>query len=134
MWINYTEKRELDLILIQSSLSISDEMRYNTKRKYFITYQSYFSIEITAHSITYLAVLVSKGKLSFEALHTWLQNSQTCEATFRSARSISSMNSAGVNFTVAQFLNRMNKLITLQNIKNNESENKLNFPQHHKVA
>lgn len=135
MWINSTEKRDLDLIFTQSSgLPISGEKKCNTKRKYFITYQAYFSIEINAHSLTYLAVLVSEGKLPPEALHTWLQNSQTCESTFRSARSISSIHSAGVNFTVAQFLSRMNKLTTLQNIKNNASENKLRFPQHHKVS
>ncbi|CAF2640645.1 unnamed protein product, partial [Rotaria sp. Silwood2] len=51
-----------------------------------------------------------------------------------SARSISNINSAGVNFTVSQFRNRINKLSTLQNIKNNTYENKLRFPQHHKVS
>ncbi|CAF1530024.1 unnamed protein product, partial [Rotaria sp. Silwood1] len=135
MWIDSTEKCDIDLVFTQSSgLSISDEKKCNTKRKYFITYQSYFSIEINAHSLKYLTVLVSEGKLPIEALHTWLQNSQTCGSTFRSARSISSINSAGVNFTVAQFLSRINKLITLQTINNNSSENKLRFPQHHKLS
>ncbi|CAF4753934.1 unnamed protein product, partial [Rotaria sp. Silwood2] len=53
---------------------------------------------------------------------------------FRSARSISSISSAGVNFTVSEFLTRINKLSTLQNIKNNTIENKLRFPQHHKLS
>jgi hypothetical protein len=135
MCINSMKKHELDLILSQlSGLTISNKQKCNTKRKYFITYQSYFSVEINAHSLTYLAILVSEGQLPLESLQIWLQNSQTCESTFRSARSISSNDSSGVNFTVSQFLNRINKLSTLQDIKSNASENKLRFPQHHKLS
>jgi hypothetical protein len=134
MWLILMEKHDLDLIYTQSSgLTLSDEEKDNGKRKYFITYQSYFSIEMNAHSLTYLSLLVSEGQLPLEALHIWLQNSQTCESTFRSARSISNVNSAGVNFTVLEFLNRIKKLSTLQKIKNNTNENKLRFPQHHKI-
>ncbi|CAF4582958.1 unnamed protein product, partial [Rotaria sp. Silwood2] len=129
------KKHDLDLIFTQlSGLTISDKKKNDTKRKYFITYQSFFSVEINAHCLVYLAVLVSEGQLPPEALLIWLQNSQTCENTFRSARSISSVNSAGVNFTVSQFLSQINKLSTLQNIKDNTHENKLHFPQHHKVS
>ncbi|CAF2819722.1 unnamed protein product [Rotaria sp. Silwood2] len=129
------EKNNLDLIFTElSGLTTPNKQKYNTKSKYFITYQSYFSVEINAHSLIYLAVLVSEGQLPLETLNIWLQNSQTCESTFRSTRSISSINSAGVNFTVSQFLNRINKLSTLQNIKINTNENKLHFPQHHKVS
>lgn len=108
-------------------------MKYQAKRQYFITYQSYFCVEINAHSLVYLASLVCEGKLPFEALNISLQNSQTCEGMFRSARAISSTSSAGVNFTILQFLQRVNKLTALQTIKNHSSANHLRFPQHHKL-
>ena len=130
------DKQDLDLLL--SKISNQDEASKNkkrrTKRQYFITYQSHFSIEINAHSLVYLIVLVSEGQLPTEALNIWLQNSQTCESTFRSARSMSSSSSAGVNFTVSQFINRINKLSALQYIKDHTDENKLRFPHHHKLS
>ncbi|CAF2057856.1 unnamed protein product [Rotaria magnacalcarata] len=129
-------KKDLDLIISQLfDLDLNDiKKKYQVKRQYFITYQSYFCIEINAHSLIYLATLVCEGKLSFEALNISLQNSQTCEGVFRSARAISSITSAGVNFTILQFLKRANKLAALQNIKNSSHENHLRFPQHHKLA
>ncbi|CAF2861167.1 unnamed protein product [Rotaria sp. Silwood2] len=47
---------------------------------------------------------------------------------------MSSTCSAGVNFTVSQFLARIKKLSMLQHIKNNASQNNLRFPQHHKLS
>ncbi|CAF3853366.1 unnamed protein product [Rotaria sp. Silwood1] len=79
-------------------------------------------------------MLVSEGQLPVDALNIWLENSQTCEDAFRSARAISSNSSGGVNFTVSQFLNRINKLSALLNIKSNANQNNLPFPQHHKLS
>ena len=128
-------KKKLDLKLSQLSQSdtILIDQKSQTKRQYFITYQAHFSVEINAHCLVYLAMLVAEGQLPIEALDIWLQNSQSCEDVFRSARSMSSMDSAGVNFTVAQFLNRINKLTVLKNIKSNTNTNNLRFPQHHKL-
>lgn len=135
-WIGAKTKHDLDLLL--SKITTQDETLKKssklTKRQYFITYQSHFSVEINAHSLVYLAMLVSEGHLPNEALDIWLQNSQTCESTFRSARSISSTFSSGVNFTVSQFLNRINKLLALQRTKDNANENRLRFPRHHKLG
>ncbi|CAF3873881.1 unnamed protein product [Adineta steineri] len=135
LWINEMNKKSLDTILTQ----LSDfEFKFNEKVKpksqYFITYQSHFCVEINAHCLIYLATLVNEQQLPIEALNIWLQNSQGCESTFRSARSISSNFSSGVNFTVSQFLSQANKLSTLQNIKNNKNSNHLRFPQHHKLS
>ncbi|CAM4842206.1 unnamed protein product [Rotaria magnacalcarata] len=135
LWIRSMDKKDLDLILSQvSNFNMTPEnQKSQTKRQYFITYQSHFSIEINAHCLVYIAMLVSEGKFPDTALNVWLQNSQTCESTFRSARAISNIFSAGVNFTVSQFLNRVNKLSVLQNIKSNANQNNLRFPQHHKL-
>ena len=136
MWINQMEKKDLDLTFSRfSDFNItSKKQKIKTKRQYFITYQSYISVEINAHSLVYLTVLVSEGQLPPEALNICLQNSQTCESTFRSSRPISSMSSAGVNFTVPQFLARISKLSTFQHIKSNTGQNNLRFPQHHKLS
>ncbi|CAF1276881.1 unnamed protein product [Rotaria sordida] len=75
-----------------------------------------------------------QGQLPVDALNVWLENSQTCGGAFRSARAISSNSSGGVNFTVSQFLNRINKLSALLNIKSNANQNNLRFPQHHKLS
>ncbi|CAM2714524.1 unnamed protein product [Rotaria socialis] len=127
LWTRSIDKKNLDLIL--SQVSNLDETSINTqsqtKRQYFITNQ--------AHCLVYIATLVSEGQLPNAALNIWLQNSPTCEGTFRSARAISSVFSAGVNFTVSQFLNRINKLSTLQGIKSNTNQNNLPFSQHHKL-
>ncbi|CAF2149730.1 unnamed protein product [Rotaria magnacalcarata] len=134
LWINEMDKNDLDLMLAHvSHFDINDiKEQCRSKSQYFITYQSHFCVEINAHCLVYLAMLVCEGQLPIEALNIWVQNSQTCESTFRSARAISSVSSAGVNFTVLQFLNRINKLAVLQNIKNNTNQNHLHFPQHQK--
>ncbi|CAF1265224.1 unnamed protein product [Rotaria magnacalcarata] len=136
LWINEMDKNDLDLMLAHvSHFDINDiKEQCRSKSQYFITYQSHFCVEINAHCLVYLAMLVCEGQLPIEALNIWVQNSQTCESTFRSARAISSVSSAGVNFTVLQFLNRINKLAVLQNIKNNTNQNHLHFPQHHKLS
>ncbi|CAF1318994.1 unnamed protein product [Rotaria sordida] len=134
-WINAMNKNDLDLVFSQVSHYDIKSMkeRSQAKNQYFITYQSYFCVEINAHSLVYLAMLVSEGQLPVDALNIWLENSQTCEGAFRSARAISSNSSGGVNFTVSQFLNRINKLSALLNIKSNANQNNLRFPQHHKL-
>ncbi len=51
LWINKMDKRDLDFLLSQlSDVDItSKKCRKLTKRQYFTTYQSHFSIEINAH-------------------------------------------------------------------------------------
>lgn len=136
MCISSMDRQTLDLFVAQhpNSNVVSTKRKNKTKRHVFITYQSHFSVEINAHSLVYLAALFAEGQISSESLTIYLQNSQTCESTFRSARSISSACSGGVNFTVSQFLSRIKKLSMLQHIKSNADENKLRFPQHHKLS
>ena len=74
------------------------------KAKFVMTKTSYLSIELNAHCFLHSVVLVKEGKLPKESLNTFLFNSQTCEAMFRSARSLSGIHSTRVNFTVDDFL------------------------------
>ena len=94
-----------------------------------------FSIEINAHSLTYLLLLASERKNTDETLQLTLFNSQICEGYFRTARSMSGSFSTVVNFSVHEFLQRASKLSLLQDIKfaSDLNLNNLVFPRHHKV-
>ena len=125
--INDIHKRIADLFPTNPVPTIS-------KPGLFITMPCFLSMELNAHSLTYLAVLVAEKKLTEEALHTSLFNSQMCESTFCVARSMSDPFSSVVNFSVHEFLQRVEKLAVLQSIKclPDSSMNNIIFPKHHK--
>ena len=74
--------------------------------------------------------------MSEEALHISLFDSQMCENTFRAARSMSWSFSSVVNFSVNEFLRRVEKLAVRQSIKCSSglNTNNLAFPRHHKQS
>ncbi|CAF1245709.1 unnamed protein product [Rotaria sordida] len=115
-----------------NNVNISTE----NKNKNFITRTAYWSVEINAHMLLYLILLVKENQLPKEALHIYLFNSQSCESMFRNTRSLSGAFSTIVNFTVADFLGRSKKLSILNKIKcqqqDNEYDKRLFFPTHHK--
>ena len=59
------------------------------KRNSFITKPTFWCIEINAHTLLCIVLLVIKKKLPIEALNTFVFNSQICENTFHVARSLS---------------------------------------------
>lgn len=78
-----------------------------------------------------------KGDLPTEAVQIFLFNAQTCETTFRSAGAMSGAFSSIVNFSVTDFLRRVQKLSVLNRIKSENEIQKphsstLKFPSHHK--
>ena len=100
-----------------------------------------FSIEINSHTLVYLALLVIQHRLPPTCLNVPLFNSQTCESTFRTCRSMSGPFSSIVNFTVHEFLQRAKKLSYLHSIKcqansnnPNDSNNGFLFARHHKQS
>ena len=136
-WIDTLGKKKLDELLL-SFIEKNDEPDLETKRtcqQYFLTQQTVYSIELNAHCLTYLVLLVIEGKLPPELLAVERFHSQSCESIFRTARAFSSSRSSGVNFTVSQFLNLADKLSLFQKIKtaNEEASSPLlRFPTHHK--
>jgi hypothetical protein len=74
----------------------SDEQKENL----FITVPAHFSIEINAHSLLGICLLVRQHKLPESALHRSNYHSQSCETTFRLTRSMSGAFSSIVNFTI----------------------------------
>lgn len=105
-----------------------------SKRNLFITMPTLFSIELNAHSLTYLLTLLVEKQITEEAVQI-IFNSQVCESYFRAARSMSGAFSSVVNFTVNEFLQRASKLKTLEEIKFNAEQNRNNliFPKHRKL-
>lgn len=101
--------------------------------KHFITKPAYISVELNAHNLLYLVLLVKQQYLPKETLiHIPLFNSQTCESFFRDARSFSNTFSTMNNFTVKGFLRRSEKISLLNQFKYDQLEKKLSFPIHHK--
>ncbi|CAF4032427.1 unnamed protein product [Rotaria sp. Silwood1] len=125
-WIKKTTFRNLS---IARTTTTNEKIN---KAKYFITKPAYLSVEINAHNLLYLVLLVKQKKLPKEALNIHIFNSQSCESMFRNTRSLSGTFSTVVNFTINDFLRRSQKLSMLNQIKNDQSNETLLFPVHHK--
>jgi hypothetical protein len=130
-------KKKLDNLLLKLTRHSNeyDHLPKNSAQQYFLTPQAIYSIELNAHCLIYLILLVIEGKLPEEVLCIDRFHSQSCEAIFRSARALSSHCSSGVNFTINQFLNLIEKLTLFQKIKNQHEQAIspiLRFPVHHK--
>lgn len=137
-WIQVKSKSELDDTLTILTLHWDTPCRRSvtTKQQFFLTSSMVYSIELNAHTLTYLALLVSQRDLPEEVLNVDRFSSQSCESTFRAARSMSGAFSTVVNFTVSQFFDRAAKLSVLNSLKSNATQQQLapvlRFPQHHK--
>ena len=138
-WLLVKAEEDLEEMLSWSSNpKASSQSTSTTMRRFFITDSSFHSIEINAHQLTYLLLLVIEGALPEESLQIFLFNSQGCESTFRAARAMSGAFSSIVNFSVTQFLRRAQKLSVLNRIKGDGEINpsrdtsSLCFPKHHK--
>lgn len=92
---------------------------------------------MNAHTLIFISILIDQKLIPesvAKSIH--LFSSQPCESIFRDARSLSGIYSTRINFTIKQFLQRINKLNALTEIKQFESTNtqsKIVFPVHHKI-
>jgi len=83
--------------------------------RFFITRPAYLSVELNAHNLLYLVLLVKQKHLPKQALNNiHLFNSQACESLFRDARSLTGTFSTKVNFSVKNFLRRSQKIIDIE--------------------
>ncbi|CAF4748908.1 unnamed protein product, partial [Rotaria sp. Silwood2] len=119
-----------------SSIRINKNLSQTEKDNSFITRAAWLSSEINIHTLTFIIISVSKGRLPSYALNCHLFSSQPCESTFRSARSLSESLSSITTFSVSQFINKIGKISILNQIKSTEessnNEYSLKFPRHHK--
>lgn len=127
LWIDIMGKKRLDKLAIELTKNFDERPQLPAKeiQQYFLTLQAVYSIELNAHCLVYLVLLVLEGKLPEETLSIERFNSQSAEAIFRTARSFSSSCSSGVNFTVLQFLNNIDKLSLFQKIKSRQEQNQI---------
>jgi hypothetical protein len=137
VWIDKMGKQKLDKSLTGLTKHWKElpHRSKNSTQQFFLTSPAVYSIELNAHCLTYLALLVIEGKLPDEVLAVNRFHSQTCEATFREARSLSSSHSSGVNFTVLKFMNLAEELSLFQKIKSQNEQltsPDMCFPVHHK--
>ena len=139
-WLDLIPKQELYERLSQAN-NISETVKNKLKQKktkniFFITSQAYLCIELNAHHLIYLNLLVSENQLPSETLKVFHFNSQTCENFFRLSRAITGSFSVSVNFSVQQFLDRQEKIFLLNSIKSeansSRTKTKFKFPRHHK--
>lgn len=99
----------------------------------FITRPAYLSVELNAHNLLYLILLVKQKHLPKQALiYVPLFNSQACESIFRDTRSLSGTFSRKINFIVKNFLRRSQQLSLLNELKYNQQDIDISFPVHHK--
>ena len=107
---------------------ILDNSQYNLKDN-FITRNAYVCTEINGHClITFLLVCKSEN-IPFKP---WLLGSQPCEKLFCTARSMSSVYSTVINFSILGLLQRLHR-IHIQNIIEAEGEeNGIVFPHREK--
>ncbi|CAF4092072.1 unnamed protein product [Rotaria sp. Silwood2] len=105
-------------------------------QKHFITFAAFHSIELNAHMLTFIILLVLNKKLPIESLKIFLFSSQPCENMFRSARALTGSFSTMTNFTIQQFLSKTRKISILNEIKcfeeSSTDSNAIKFPTHHK--
>ena len=105
--------------------AIPRDLSNKKKDDLFITIPAHFSIEINAHSLLAICLLVRQNELPRSALAIWKYSSQPCESIFRLTRSMSGSFSSVVNFTTDQFLKRASKLSVLNELENRSESDQL---------
>ena len=117
--------------------STKKKKRKQDQSPHFISSNALMCIELNAHYLIYIYLLIEQQKLpSSIAENIFLFSSQPCENVFRNARALSGVYSTRINFTITQFLKRVNKLNVLTELKEfeaNNHENQIIFPMHYKI-
>ncbi|CAF1075093.1 unnamed protein product [Rotaria sordida] len=124
------------LHITKRTRKFSNKKKKQNEKNYFITPNALLSIELNAHYLIYLYFLIEQKLVPESTANSvHLFSSQPCENVFRDARALSGIYSTRINFTMKQFLKRINKLNSLTELKQFEFTNKqekINFPVHHK--
>lgn len=109
---------------------IKDSADYKIKN--FVTYNAYASTELNGHSIINMIIKLKKEGCEDLFLPNLCQ-SQTCEAFFRSARSLTTVYSTVINFSVLDLLHKA-KRIELQDAIAAELQGEFVFPRRNKPS
>ncbi len=130
-WLRYK-------LINQTKTTMRQTERPSVKKieEHFITLPAFYSIELNAHVLTFILLLVLNKRLPVESLNIFLFSSQPCENIFRCARALTGPFSSMTTFTLQQFLAKTRKISILNEIKTFEEANvdpdAIKFPTHHK--
>ena len=103
-----------------------------TLERNFITANAYICIELNAHAlITFLLTLQNaKSDCNVNNCYLpWLLGSQPCEQAFRAARSMTSLFSTIINFSMKRLLQRLHKLQSFIELQSESEYTKIIYPQ-----
>jgi hypothetical protein len=97
----------------------------------FITGNAYMCIEINAHSLLALILIMRDMSHDSTYFNPWLLGSQSCERTFRLLRSMTGNFSTIVNFSMQGFLQRVHKLAVKDDLESDEERmaNEIKIPR-----
>ena len=130
-WLRFKLMKQTKTTMQQTTRPSIREIEHN-----FITFPAFYSIELNAHALTFILLLVLNKKLPVESLKIFLFSSQPCENMFRCARALTGPLSSMTNFTVQEFLSKNRKISILNEIKTLEGcsldSDAIKFPVHHK--
>ena len=91
--------------------------RFNLKNN-FITSNAYICVELNAHAlISFLITIIKHFNSDHSLFLPWLLGSQSCEKTFRSARSMTGTFSTVINFSMLGLLRRLHRLQIQSNLQ-----------------
>ncbi|UJR06730.1 hypothetical protein I4U23_011019 [Adineta vaga] len=132
MWWAWLQNSKIKNIINDETTDSIQKIKANS----FITKPTFWCIEINAHTLLYMVLLVINNRLPVNVLNTFLFNSQGCENIFRIARALSGPYSSISNFTVKSFIKRCDKISVIDSIKSRSGQGdnyNFKFPQHHKT-
>jgi len=88
---------------------ISLSSQYTLKHN-FLTSNAYLCIELNAHALITFLMNAHTNEKNHDVFLPWLLGSQSCERIFRSARSMSTVFSSVLNFSILGLLRRLHRL------------------------
>ena len=106
--------------------------KHYTLENNFITTNAYICIELNAHALITLLLTLQNPKLvsdAYKCYLPWLLGSQPCERAFRAARSMSSIFSTVINFSIQGLLQRLHKLQSFIELQSESEGTKIIYPQ-----
>ena len=100
-----------------------------TLQNNFISQNVYLCIELNAHAIISLLILLRDSHKNDGAFLPWLLGSQTCEKTFRLARSTTSTFSTIINFSMLGLMRRLHRLQIQSQLQAESHASEVIYPQ-----
>jgi len=106
--------------------------KQHTLERHFITANAYICIELNAHALITFLLAVQNLQSEHDIINCyfpWLLGSQPCERAFRTVRSMSSIFSTIINFSLKGLLQRLHKLQSFIELQSESDYTGIIYPQ-----